>query len=276
MSFLNTEPVPIQTQDEEGTWRRFLVGDPDRQRGWLHKISRGDVPVSLGQPPSTLLSVTLWSVDDNTRTLHFSAPITPQNEQALGWLVGQPDAWAAAYVGDDKIQFQVSRLGAVIKDGRLMLSAQGPLALYRMTRRQGLRVRSASGKAPLARLAAPAGPSAPADDTIPGDLPALTAVAGAGLRLANVSLQGCALRLPVGHRAPKPGQLLRQVEVELDEETLLYADLVVQHVTPDFCEPGAQLVGCLWGHMPTTARALLQRWMVNGRRRLNLVSLNFD
>jgi hypothetical protein len=276
MSFLNTEPVPILTQDEAGQWRRFLVGDPDRQRAWLHKISRGDVPVSLGQPPSTLLSVTLWSVDDNTRTLHFSAPITPQNEQAVGWLVSQPDAWAAAYVGDDKIQFQVRQLSAVMKGGRLMLSAEGPLVLYRLTRRQGLRVRRPPGEAPTARLAGAAGLSSSGDDTIPATLLEPVSGSDGGLRLANVSLQGCALRLPPGHPSPRPGQLLRQVEVELDEETILYADLVVQHVTSDFREPGAHLAGCLWGHMPTAARALLQKWIVNGRRRLDLVSLNFD
>jgi len=157
-----------------------------------------------------------------------------------------------------------------------MLSAEGPLVLYRLTRRQGLRVRRPPGEAPLARLVVPAFPSALADDTIPAVLPMLAGGSSAGLRLANVSLQGCALRLPVGYPAPKPGQLLRQVEVELDQETLLYADLVVQHVTPDFREPDAHLVGCLWGHMPTPARALLQKWIVNGRRRLDLVSLNFD
>lgn len=274
MSFLNTEPVPILAQDDGITWRRFLVGDPVRRRSWLQKISQGDIPISLGQPPNALLSVTLWSVDPTTGLLHFSAPDTPANAQALGWLVSQPDLWAAAYVGDDKFQFQVRQLGAVIKGGRLQISGEGPVLLYRLTRRRSLRVRRPVGQAPLARLAVTSGlPAAAAVPTLP-DAP--VSHDPTSLRLANVSLQGCALRLPPGQPGPKPGQLLRQVEVELDDDTLLYADLVVQHVTPDFREPGAQLVGCLWGHMPTPARALLQKWIVNGRRRLDLVSLNFD
>lgn len=278
MSFRNTEPVPLLSEEEEGQWRRFRVADPDRQRSLLHKISRGDMPVSLGRPPSALLSVSLWSVDASAGLLHFSAPITPQNEQAIGALVVQPDTWAAAYVGEEKIQFRVRGLGAVMKGGRMMLSAEGPLAVYRLTRRHDVRVHFPADQAPVARLWAPADlPAMPADRAAPTALgPSQAPGAGRLARLANVSLQGCALRLPASHPAPKPGQLLRQVEVELDEETLLYADLVVQHVTPDLREPGAHLVGCMWGHMPSAARALLQKWIANGRRRLDLVSLNFD
>ena len=72
------------------------------------------------------------------------------------------------------------------------------------------------------------------------------------------------------------GTVLRGIELELDEETFIFTDLRIQHVTRDPRHPGQWRVGCVWLGMPGPAHAALQAWILRGRRRRELITLSLD
>jgi hypothetical protein len=65
------------------------------------------------------------------------------------------------------------------------------------------------------------------------------------------------------------------VEVELDDSNIVFSDMFVHHLTPLDAAGNARL-GCEWQGMPAPAQERLQRWIMQGRRRRELISLSFD
>ncbi len=255
MSFLDTQPAPIDRCDYAGPWSRFRVRDPRKQVTALLDISRHDKPVTMGAPGGPTITATLWSVDNFNGRLHFQvAPHMPQAHQ----IAQMAEIWAAAYLDDAKLQFSLPQIVLRADADRLVLVAEAPQLMYLLPRRGAMRVRRDSKQAPTVRFVHPQQPGQ-----------------ALALRVLDISATGCALSLPAKGPALIAGSCLRQVEVELDNETMVFADLLVHHVT-QVDSTGNARVGCEWQGMPAVAQERLQRWIQQGRRRRELISLSFD
>lgn len=260
MSFRLTDPAPISPGDDFGSWEPFRVANPTKRTAWLQKICQGSVPISLGSVGGGVLPASLWSVDQERSRLHFSADASADSAGLVGDLVVQPYVWATAYLQESKIQFMVEQLGSVNRRGRLMLEGEGPREMYVMSRRSSPRVRNRHSGVIFARLQLAA-------RTVQPDRP---------LQVLNLSLGGCGLLLPVNAPLLRPGQLLRQVEFELDELTFLFADLIVQNIAPQPGSTGELRVGCAWMHLPSGAQATLTQWLERAERHRQVITLQFD
>lgn len=258
MSFLDTQPAPIDRFEFAGPWSGFRVRDPRKQIATLKEISRTDTPVTMGAPGGPTMTASLWSVDDFNGRLHFqvASDVTRARE-----IVQMPDLWAAAYVDDVKVQFSLPSVMLSQDAHRQVLVAEAPQLMFHLPRRRAMRVRRTRQQAPTARFhwQQPAGPAL-----------------ALSLKVLDISTTGCALWLPPGTPILPPATLLRQVEIELDDQTILFADLTVQNVIPAQPPETGVRIGCEWAAMPQAARERLQQWIQRGRRRRELMSLSFD
>ena len=259
MTFLNTVPANIRPREEFAAWRHFHVGNGFEQADWLRRISQNDVPVSLGVPGGDLLTVSLWSVDVPNRCLYLGAEPTGVHREALPGLLAAPEVWGAAYIADQKIQFLVGQVSAIVKADSIAIACHGPLDMYRLARRNGLRVKRQRHACPVAQLPE-----------------SLASAANLALLVVDVSEHGCALSRAEGDWTPVSDQVLRGVEFEFDDLTYLIADLQVRHVTPETADPTRLRIGCTWLGMSGQAREILRRWMERGRRRHGVLSIDLD
>ena len=254
MAFVDTQPAPINHGDSAGEWARFRVRSASKLLTTLRELCRNDTPLVLGAPGGATLQVALWSVDDVNQRLHFK--IDPESG-AMNELSSGGDLWAAAYVDDDKVQFELARAKFGVNQGCQVLSADIPEHLYRLPRRHAMRVRRDDLRGPQARFAHPLTPEVPAT-----------------LRVLDVSSTGCALLSPVGGPLLNVGLVLAQVEIELDDDTILFSDLLVHHITAHSRRDRSARVGCTWQGMPPAAQARLLEWIDRGRRRRDLLALD--
>ncbi len=256
MSFLDTEPAAIHRLDATGTWARFRVGEPRRLLAMLRELCQQSVPLTLGLAGGANAVAVLWSVDEVQGRLHFSATAAPE---VLQQLATTPGLWAAGYLRDVKVQFELNGFTPSFSGPVPTVLAQVPRHLYSMPRRRAVRVRRVDDLSPLVQFRHPLAPEAPLQ-----------------MRVIDISMTGCALFKPVGGLPLAPGAALRQVEVQLDEESMFFTDLRVQHVTFNAASRQGMRVGCAWAGLPPSASQTLQAWIGRGRRRRDLVSLAFD
>lgn len=255
MAFVDTQPARINHGDTAGEWARFRIRSASKQLAALRELCRNDTPLVIGRPGGTTLQAALWSVDDVNRRLHFKIDA---DSPALNDLTYEPELWAAAYVEDDKLQFALTRVKFGVVQGLQVLAADMPEHIYRLPRRQAVRVRRNDLDGPKARFAHPLAPEAVTT-----------------LKLLDVSSTGCALLSPLNGALLSLGMLLKQVEVELDDDTILFCDLLVHHVTAHSRRDRSARVGCAWQGMPVAAQDRLRGWIERGRRRRrDLLSLN--
>jgi len=259
--FVDTEPAAIDPVSYVGPWERFRVSDPRKCLAALSQVKLNESPVTIGHPEGPSLAASLWSVDGPNRRLHFNLDKAAPAE-ALLTTVRQ--TWAAMYLGDVKLQFwlqglTLNRLPAERQAdvATCSLCADLPSQMYCLPRRRDVRVRHGQDVAPTVRFEHPLAPGS-----------ALV------LGLLDVSATGCAMRKPADTLPLLPGTEIRQVEVELDERTMLFADLRVAHVSAMPGDRlGGQRVGCTWQHLPDAARKRLLDWIQIGRRRRDLLTL---
>ncbi len=254
MSFLDTTPAAISRGNPGPQWARFRVHNPRQQLATLRDLCRGDTPVVVGIASGPTLQAVLWSVDDVSGQLHFKLDGARGGINALS-LDGE--LWAAAYMDDAKVQFPLGHVTVGIKGDQQLLVSEMPELMYSLPRRQGMRVRR--HKRPLARFSHPLAPDVSTE-----------------LKVLDVSSTGCALlRVAEGLSLPL-GMMLKRVEIELDEEIIIFSDLLVHHVTIHSREARSTRVGCTWHGMPKAARDRLHEWIDRGRRRRELMSLSLD
>ncbi len=270
MAFVDTQPAPINHGDSAAQWARFRVRNQAKLMTALRNLCRNDTPLVVGAYNGPTLQVALWSVDDVKQRLHFTVE---SDTQALNNLSFEPELWAAAYMDDDKLQFPLKRLNFGIERGRQVLSADIPDHLYRLPRRQAMRVRRNDTNGPKARFVHPAAPGLEVS-----------------LKLLDVSSTGCAMLNPAGGPILTLGLVLQKVEIELNDDTILFSDLIVHHITqhntpqhntpphntPHHTHAGSLRVGCAWQGMPDIAQQRLREWIEGGRRRRDLMSLSFS
>ena len=260
MAFVDTQPAPINRGDTAGEWARFRIRSTSKQLATLRELCRNDTPLVIGRPGGATLQVALWSVDDVNRRLHFK--IDPES-QAMNDLSYGGELWAAAYLDDDKVQFALVHVKFDVNQGCQVLAADIPEHMYRLPRRQALRVRRDDLNGPKARFAHPLAPEVVTT-----------------LRLLDVSSTGCALLCPVDgpllNLGMNLGLVLTQVEIELDDASILFSDLLVHHVTAHSRRDRSARVGCTWQGMPPAAEERLLEWIERGRRRRDLMSLKLS
>jgi c-di-GMP-binding flagellar brake protein YcgR len=256
MSFSNTEPVAIDRLDIGGTWRRFRVDDPRRRFATLREICHQDAPVTLGAVAGWAVTASLWAVDQRQNRLAFG--LDP-SEGGLTRLLTQPDLWAAAYLENAKVQFSLHRVMADRAGQRLCVHSDAPMDMYHLPRRRAVRLRRDGSPSPLARLSTSSQGLQPV-----------------ALRVFDVSMSGCAVQWAVDDVPPPVGAVICGVELELDDQTFIFTDLRIQHVTRAPRNPGQWRVGCVWIGLPEAAHLSLQAWILRGRRRRELITLSLD
>lgn len=255
MAFVDTQPAPINRGDPTGDWSRFRVRNPRKQLATLRDICRNDTPLVVGAAGGRTLQVALWSVDDVNGRLHFRVDAESPGINDLSF---EPELWAAAYVDDAKVQFALLNVNFAQDAGSHVLVSDIPEHMYRLPRRQSVRVRRNDEDGPKVRFAHPLAP-----DVV------------TTLRVLDVSASGCALLRPANGLNLPLGLLLKQVEIELDDDTILFSDLLVHHVTVHSRRDRSARVGCEWRGMPSAAQERLHLWIQHGRRRRDLMSLSF-
>jgi len=259
MAFQETMPGALGGTAESAAWAPFRIDAPAKRLSTLRDILQGEAPVSIGPPGGPVFPATLWSVDGNHARMLFkvetattaTSPVTPPVLPLRG-------LWAATYVGDIKLQFPLSGVTVEPAGDRVLLHADLPKVVFRLPRRQGLRLRK-DGKDELsARLSHPLAP----DITVE-------------LRVLDISASGCALWRPIKVMPLVPDQVIRAVEIVRGGETLFFADMDVRHASPsrDF-GPGMR-VGCTWGAMSAVARSALEGWIGAAERRRGRFTLDF-
>lgn len=256
MSFIDTEPAAIDRQKVPEVWYPFRVADPRMRRVMLMALCSGDVPVTIGSSGGPTVTAVLWSVEagDEAGRLHFSV-----STGAADAVAALPKPWAAAYLDDVKLQFEVPGLVLERSADRQILHARVPAYMVRLPRRHAVRVRRTADASPVVHL-----PQLQEDGSY---LP---------MRVLDISLDGCALLKPASAGRLAPGDSLSGVTVELDGATAIRADLRVQHVTPGPAGLHGWRVGCEWQALDAANTAVLTRWISGGRRRRQLVSLSFE
>ncbi len=229
----------------------FQVTHAGEVRAFLGQIQAGAVPVQLSTPQAQTLTVTLQSVDPQAACLRFEVNA---NAHALAALAQDDELVGVAYLDKVKLQFDLAQAIVVHGAEGALLQTAWPLAMYRFQRRQSFRVPTLARHAPVAHLRHPAMP----DMVVP-------------LRVLDVSVGGCALR--VGHDVPPfpPGCRVADVRVELDAETRFSAGLLLQHVTAIVPGQHGVRLGCEWWNLDPAAARALQRYVNQSQKQQRLL-----
>jgi flagellar brake protein len=272
MPFLDTAPADIDRADPGSAWSRFRIDDARRVLMSLHTLSRSDAPVTIGLAQGPTFVASLWTVDEVNRVLHFSLDHSAVVDSRL---LRSTKLWAVGYEDGAKLQFDLRHFaleeaapctghyrGHYAAQPQRLLHCTLPQSLYRLPRRDAVRVRPTELGAPKLRFRHPLAPER-----------------WTQMRAIDIGPHGCALWRPMDSLPLPPGMVLMQAEVELDDQTYFYADLQVQHVTlgaPVAGQVQGMRVGCRWDGLAPPAELALAHWIRGGQGRRQRLSLSFD
>lgn len=241
----------------------YRVADAAERLALLLQLRDSAAPVLMHAPGGASLRTTLWVVDSSASRLAFAVTAADLPSPHLEPLLEADEVTAVAHPGAFKLQFDLQGLVLVRGTSSAVLQCGLPDELLRFQRRETYRV-CPPVSAPVAYLRHPAIPDM-----------------SLALRVLDLSLGGCALRLPDDVPAIEPGTRIGGVTIELDLHTRLRVTLTLQHVThlgdgndatgrtaggPDFRAQalgganGARL-GCEWHLQRPDDERALQRWI---------------
>lgn len=263
VTFLATRPVPIHDVNVGGAWAPFRVDSERRQLQLFRTLVGQELMLTVGLAGGPGLQAHLWARDSSTGALTLRLARREDRARMVALLGRRASGeraphtvWAATYLGEHKLQFELP--GAALGDaaGHPVLFATRPRLLLEMPRRTTERMPNRVGPAPVVRFHHPLAPDQ-----------AVT------LSVLDVSRGGCALWRPRGLIPLSPGMDLRRVEVELDDETLFFTDLNIVSATagPDHLqtlpmgEAEGLRLGCAWLDLPEAAAHTLEGWLRRGR-----------
>jgi c-di-GMP-binding flagellar brake protein YcgR len=256
MSFLDTQPADIPPFEHAGPWTPFRVGDPRQMLGVLRDLCRLSLPVTLGGPGTPLVVAAIWSVDELHDNLSFSLP--PEADAHIDHLVEAAEVWAAGYLDDTKVQFACTGLRVERSGKAFILRVDMPDIFYSMPRRAAVRVKRAAADAPVVQF-----------NLSPGGIAAVR------LRVMDISTDGCGLWIPTASELTlRPGTRVSGVHVLLDRGQAFVTDLMVQHLSHSIHAGRGLRIGCGWENLPEHAADILADWILHGRRRRELLSLD--
>ena len=249
-----TMPMPL---DSLGTGPsgldEFRLTSPREIGAMLKQLSDGSVQLNLNASDGSVVSATLWSIDAERGSIGFS--VNP-DDPALHALVDCQEAVIVAYLDSVKLQFDANNLVLVRGARACILSCGWPRQMYRFQRRSAFRVRPAIRSSPTARF-------------VIGEFAEIEVV----LRVLDVSISGCALFLPHDAAPIKPGVVLPQVYIELDDDTRFHVDLRLHHVTAINADARGVRLGCEFVRAGASTERVLQRFIDVTQKRGKLLSL---
>lgn len=211
-----------------------------------------------GHGEGTDIAATLWSTDVDRASIGLALDgDDPLAAARVAALLEHQDAVVVGYLQDVKIQFDLA--GPVLVQGRnsSTLKCGYPTEIYRFQRRNAFRVRPAVRSSPTATVRH-----------------SEIAEMRLSLRLLNVSIGGCALFLPENVPAMRPGQVLNQVQLDLDADTRIVVALRLQHVTSLSSESRGVRLGCEFLRADSNTLRALQRFIDQTQKRGRLLSLD--
>jgi hypothetical protein len=259
MPFLDTEPAALQRPEASARWGRFRIAEPRRVAATLRALWQHEVPLTLGDGHGPRTSAVIWSLDEGLGRLHLSLGAALSGLEALDIDSG---LWAAGYLDEAKLQFDVRATAFERVGAQFMLHAEPPRWLYELPRRRAVRMRRSLGEAPRVRFAHPQQPGVVVE-----------------LRAIDLGLHGCALWRPAASPRLLPGAEFGPALVVLDDSTHFETWLRVHHLTAVQAGAGTDAVGtrvgCSWQGLGAGAERTLQAWIEGGRRRRGLMSLSF-
>jgi flagellar brake protein len=244
---METLPMPLESLSaQHGGLDEFRITAPREITAMLKQFQDGNVLLNLNGSNGAMLSTTLWSLDPARGQLSFSAdagaPVTQR-------LIECDEAVAVGYLDSIKVQFDVQGLVLVRGVGGSAISARMPRELFR--------VRPLLRSSPVARVRHPA-----------------IAEMQLALRVIDVSIGGCALFLPEDVPAMQPGMVMNQVQIDLDADTRIIANLRLQHATVLNVEAKGAKLGCEFVQLGADGERTLQRFIDQTQKRRRLMSLD--
>ncbi len=247
--------MPLESLSaQNGGLDEFRITAPREIVAILKQFQDGNVLLNLNGSNGAMLSTTLWSLDPARGQLSFSADANAPVTQRL---IECDEAVAVGYLDGIKVQFDVQGLVLVRGVGGSAISARLPRELFRFQRRNAFRVRPLLRTSPVARVRHPA-----------------IAEMQLALRVIDVSIGGCALFLPDDVPAMQPGMVMNQVQLDLDADTRVLANLRLQHVSVLNADARGARLGCEFVQLGADAERTLQRFIDQTQKRRRLMSLD--
>lgn len=229
----------------------YRVTDAAERLALLAQLRDSAVPVLLHAADGSSLRTTLWVVDAAQSRLAFALAAAELPSPQLTPLLEAEEVTAVAYPGSVKLQFDLHGLVLVRGAASAVLQCGLPDELLRFQRRDTFRV-CPPVHSPVAYLRHPAIPDM-----------------SLALRVLDLSLGGCALRLPDDVPALQPGTRIGGVTIELDPETRLRVELTLQHLT-HLGHGSVTRIGCEWQLLRAEDERALQRWIDQAQVRQRL------
>jgi c-di-GMP-binding flagellar brake protein YcgR len=209
-------PAPLS---ELSAWR---IADPRERLSALRELRDKGAVVHLCGDGGARVMGTLHAVDKDRGRLTFTGDATADGWRAID---GRARVDALAFPGSARLQMDLPHPQVIGEGPELRLDTGMPTAIYRIQRRHAFRVRTLERESPSAYFRHPEAPH-----------PMLT------LRVLDLSVGGCALRVPIGTVATfARGMRLPGVSFTLDPQTAFACEVVVHHVNPT---PLGQRLGC--------------------------------
>lgn len=231
----------------------YRLGSPREVAQMLRRLCDGSTPLHLNTPQGTSVAATLWSVDADRGLIALAVDA---DDPALPALLEGAEAVAVGYLESIKVQFDLADLVLVRSQRSSTVRCSLPVEIYRFQRRSAFRIRPAQRNAMRARVRH-----------------SEIAEMQLSLRVLDLSIGGCALFLPDDVPPMQPGQVLNQVQVELDAATRISVNLRLQHVTSFNAGAGGVRLGCeILGIDAATLRTL-QRFIDLSQKRGRLLTL---
>jgi flagellar brake protein len=252
---MQTLPMPLGTLDAgPGGLDDFRITTPREIGLMLKQLVDTNVQLNLNASDGSVVSATLWSADLVRGVIGFNVN---GDDPALDALVECQEAVIVGYLDSVKLQFDASNLVLVRGARSCVLNCGWPREMFRFQRRGAYRVRPLLRSSPMARF----------NHAEAGDLEL-------ALRVLDVSIGGCALFLPNDMPPVQPGVVLAQVQFELDDDTLFFVDLRLQHVTSINAEAKGVRLGCEFVRADGAVLRTLQRFIDQTQKRGKLLALS--
>jgi hypothetical protein len=202
--------------------------------------------IHLGTAGTRGVAATLQLVDVMQQVLVLAS--RDDGAAVAGALKAKP-LWAAAKLHNLRVQFALvaptaTRDSATGRGERFLIRARWPREIYRSSRRSEPRLARGPGHDPVIRFHH-----------------SNQLVSTREHAVLNISERGAAVLLPARMAPPLVGHCIRRVELELDEEHIVFTDVTVQHVNA--LRRGAHQVGFSWWAMPPAGQRTLRRWLAD-------------
>ncbi|MEO7338809.1 MAG: flagellar brake protein [Caldimonas sp.] len=251
---METKPAPLDDMaNGHAGLDQFRVASPREILAMLRQLCDGSIPLNLNASDGSVYTTTLWSLDGDRGSIGFTADVSDTRLQSL---LECEEVVVVGYLNNVKLQFDVHNLVLVRGNRASVLNCTLPREMFRFQRRDAFRVRPLMRDAPTARMQHPEQPET--------DL---------ALRVIDVSIGGCALFLPDGIAAPRPGVVFQRVQMDLDSETRFIVDMCLQHVTAIHSDAHGVRLGCEFARANGDSLRALQRFIDQTQKRSKLLSL---